>query len=462
MSSARIFVSYPLVGDEQSAAYARRFIADLKASGAEVITDNEHVSDKRLVSYLYREFRCCEYFILIQTPQSLHSLRVQNAMNLALQVAARQRMKGVLRLIATPTEAEEEQLSQVMPRAFDASKDYPRARDRILLELGLLSLDAEEAEQEFTPRPVSPLASQRTQLSATQPALPAPALSLHSDRPTTPLWRARLARPRWWIRLAIGIVALALVLSATLVAIQAAHHGPLAVSQVQRTVTRITTPARTRPTATAFVTPGIGRTPASGINPQSTVDLYGGGSTLALRNDLTSGNDSTPYQWFVSPGGQEHGCSFINHTYDISSQGPNYCPVGNTNFASFVYQIQMKILQGPAGGIIFRANETASTYYLFEITTDGHFFVLRSDSLRTAPVQISAGSGSAIHTEPGASNVIAVKAIGTSLILYVNATAIAQMSDSNYSRGGIGVIAGQSNDQGITEVAYTYARVWTT
>lgn len=257
---------------------------------------------------------------------------------------------------------------------------------------------------------------------------------------------------RLWIRLAVGIVIVALILGATLIAIRAAHQGTPAVSQSQGTTTRTPTPSGAHPTATSAL---------PGINPQGVFDPYGAGSTLALSNDLTSGNDSTPYQWYVSPSGQAHGCFFINHTYDMSSQGPNYCAVANTNFANFVYQIQMKIVHGQAGGIIFRANDTASTYYIFEITTGGRFFVLRIDSLNTAPVQIGAGSNFAIHTGIGASNIIAAEASGSLLTFYVNATAIAQIRDSHYSSGSIGVIVGQPNDQSVMEVAYTYARVWT-
>ena len=460
MSSARIFVSYPLTGDEQGAECARRFIADLKASGAEVITDSERIPDANLVSYLTRELGRCDYFILIQTPQALRSLRVQGAVNLALQVVAQKRMKGVLRLIATPSDTDDEPPLWITPRAFDASRDYPRARDRMLLELGLLNLDAEEVELvQSTPlsSPTSAPTSRKTSRSATGPVRSSPASPQHDDRPTTPPWKAGLTGRRLWLRLAIGIVVLALVLSATLIAVQAVRHRTLTASQVQRTATSVSTPAGARPTATTATTPGA----PSGINPQSTIDPYGAGNTLALSNDLTSGNNSTPYQWNVSPGGQAHGCYFIHHTYDMSSQGPNYCLVENTNFANFVYQIQMKVFQGQAGGIIFRANDPAGTYYNFEITTGGRFFVLRSDSLQTATVQLSAGRRSAIHTGSDASNIIAVDASGNVLTFYVNATAIAQIIDSHYHAGNIGVIVGQPNDESVTEAAYTYARVWT-
>ncbi|GEM_PF-2125638 len=458
MSSMRIFVSYSLAGDERGAECARRFIADLKTRGVEVITDNEHIPDKHLISYLYREFGRCEYFILIQTPQSLQSWRVQNAVNLALQEVALQRMRGALRLIAIPLAAGDGHLHllQAMPRAFDASEDYSRARDEVLLELGLLHQGVEAVESlRGLHRPVIPPesypADQRTQRPAIQQVPSSPAFSQYNDRPATP--RARLAGRCLWVRLAGGMIAVALILGVTLVAMQATHHGMLTVVQPQRTFPRISTSSDAHPT------PAI--TVISGINPQSTVDPYGAGNTLALSNDLTGENNSPPYQWYVSPHGQAHGCFFINHTYDMSSQGPNYCAVYNTNFANFAYQIQMEIVQGQAGGIIFRDNGTASTYYIFEITTSGRFFVLRIDSLHTAPVQLGAGSSFAIHTGLGISNVIAVDANGSLLTFYANAITIAQIRDSHYDSGNIGVIVGQPNDQGVTEAAYTYARVWT-
>jgi TIR domain-containing protein len=480
MSFPRIFVSYPLAGDEQGMECARRFMADLKANGAEVVTDDEHISDEHVVGYLNGELASCDYLVLIQTPHSLHSLRVQSAVNLAVLMATQQSMKGVLRLVAVSYDDNDEQPLWNIPHVFDARKDYPRARDKALLELGLLSLDAEEWDQITsesvpvclptaleTPSAV-PDRGQDTLLPPGSPASPlAPLLpipSQHSDLPPTISRKFGLAGQRWWVGILAGMVTLVLLLGVILHSVQVVHYGGTVARQTlaprqtlaQSTATKISSSPSAMPSPSRTPTPST-----SGVDPRSTVTAYRAGGTLVLSNDLTVGNDNTRYQWDVSPSGQAHGCYFTNHTYDMSSRGLNYCVANNTNFANFVYQIQVKIVQGQAGGIIFRTNDgAAQTYYIFEITVDGHFFIQRNDSSE-ADAQLSAGRNVAIKTGFNQPNLLAVEANGSQMMFSVNGHPVAQLTDSHYSSGIIGVIVGEQTDtQSITEAAYNYARVW--
>ena len=58
-------------------------------------------------------------------------------------------------------------------------------------------------------------------------------------------------------------------------------------------------------------------------------------------------------------------------------------------------------------------------------------------------------------------NVIAVDADGKGMTFYVNLKPIAHIQDGHYNSGNIGFMVGQPDDESVTDVAYTYARVWT-
>jgi TIR domain len=233
MSVTRIFVCYATSGDERGAAVAQQLIDDLQANGANVVTGNEHIVEENFVEYLNQELPRCQYVILVQTPQALKSLRVQTTISMALNLVTQQRMKGVLRLLAAPLDNEDEQPLWVTPRTFDASQDYPRARDKVLLELGLLSIDDEipELEDQLTSLSIAsstitlPTDESPSALSPDkQPTTPNRRVSALLDRPA-PIspWRRS---PRLWISIVSATLILAIVLTIGVAATQAKKGSP--------------------------------------------------------------------------------------------------------------------------------------------------------------------------------------------------------------------------------------------
>ena len=72
----------------------------------------------------------------------------------------------------------------------------------------------------------------------------------------------------------------------------------------------------------------------------------------------------------------EGSCSFKDNAYHATAQQPDYlyaCFAATPNFSNFAYQVQMTILQGDYGGIIFRANGANSKYYYFRVSKDGAY-----------------------------------------------------------------------------------------
>ena len=70
------------------------------------------------------------------------------------------------------------------------------------------------------------------------------------------------------------------------------------------------------------------------------------------------------------------------------------------------------------------------------------------------------GWSPAIHTGLGQQNTIAVVASGSTMTFYANEQQIAQVQDSSYTSGSIGLIADPALRHP-TEVVYRNARLWT-
>jgi hypothetical protein len=154
------------------------------------------------------------------------------------------------------------------------------------------------------------------------------------------------------------------------------------------------------------------------------------------------------------------GCLFSNGSYQASSGRPGFlqpCIARATSFSNFVYQVQMTITRGSQGGLLFRADATSQSYYLFRIGIDGSFALdlYQGSSGRT----LLNGYSSAITTGLTQTNMLSVLADQSTLVLYVNEQVVASLSDTSLSAGQIGVVA---IDYGLPTVAeFSDASVWT-
>ncbi len=180
---------------------------------------------------------------------------------------------------------------------------------------------------------------------------------------------------------------------------------------------------------------------------------YAANGTIALNDPLR--DNSNGYFWGESS--NSYGtCEFTGGTYQVSiSQGNyQYCTPSTTDLSNFIYEVQMRIIKGDCGGIIFRADSTISNFYYFQVCQDGSYSLFTNLFKK-----LTSNSSPAIHTGLNQSNTIAVAANGSTLDLYVNQQKIDSVNDSTYSQGQVGVIAEAYSNQ--TEVVFSNARVWT-
>ncbi|HEY1348509.1 MAG TPA: hypothetical protein VGF67_02645 [Ktedonobacteraceae bacterium] len=163
MPSSRIFVSYVCLGDEPGTRIGKQLLSDIRATNTEAVSDHETISDEHFMPFLMRELPQCGCLIVVQTPVALQSWRVQNAVAMANVLTTQQQMQ-MIRVIALPSPSANEQPLWAALPAFDASVDYPRVREKILLALHLTRFDAGDSsiiEYPLAPGPDLPEPARR-------------------------------------------------------------------------------------------------------------------------------------------------------------------------------------------------------------------------------------------------------------------------------------------------------------
>jgi eukaryotic-like serine/threonine-protein kinase len=180
--------------------------------------------------------------------------------------------------------------------------------------------------------------------------------------------------------------------------------------------------------------------------------------TLALTDPLSDnnqGNDWKTYSDVLSS------CEFVNGYFQIvETKAGYYADCQSTPyFSNFAAQVQMQIVQGDCGGMVFRANSTIVQFYLFRICQDGSYALLNYvDNTNANAITLASGNSPYIQTGNGASNTIAVVANGDQISLYVNNQYVAATVDSSYSEGHLALFAQSKGNT--TEVDFSDLKVW--
>jgi hypothetical protein len=207
------------------------------------------------------------------------------------------------------------------------------------------------------------------------------------------------------------------------------------------------------------------------VEPNATAEALANASPIAypphnqspVLNDPLQDN-SKGNNWEVDDPRNGH-CKFINRTYDIITNQSEWCLAMSTDFTNFIYEIQMTIVKGDEGGIVFRIDPTNEyeDRYEFFINRDGSYrFLAYTPSPSTSSYYIAVlalGSSSAIHRGLNQTNLVAAVVHDKIIELYVNHQRIAVVSSSTYSHGRIGVIVTGSKSNQI-EVIFQNAKVW--
>lgn len=188
--------------------------------------------------------------------------------------------------------------------------------------------------------------------------------------------------------------------------------------------------------------------------------------------DSAPGKQGDTNSWTSGPGS---GCSFssTDNTYQATVQGQSGtitpCMLTGKKFADFVYQVDMIIVSGDAGGIIFRSDANVATYYRFSVgvSTDGSGMVYRLNACHscnnTSDRGVSSLASGPTTIQPPSNNnpqkyTLAVMVSQNTIYLFVNGAEVDSAIDATTSSGEIGVYAGSLGNQ--TVVAFSKVKVW--
>jgi hypothetical protein len=234
-----------------------------------------------------------------------------------------------------------------------------------------------------------------------------------------------------------------------------------ATATAQTIAAHATEIARTQASATAAVLATADANVTATATALEDTYLQATGSKPALNDALSSQNGNN---WDVVSNSGEGSCSFKDNAYHVTAQQADYlylCFAASPNFSNFAFQVQMTILQGDYGGIIFRANGASSKYYYFRVGKDGAYDLSVShDTSSTHDQLLKSGiAPSIITTGLNQPNLIAVLADGSNIYLYANQKFLAQVHDTTFQSGQIGVFGGNFESKS-ADVAFTNIKVW--
>ena len=214
--------------------------------------------------------------------------------------------------------------------------------------------------------------------------------------------------------------------------------------------------AQTNPTATA-TSPAI--TPTSAGNLVSIpYSPYKG--TLTLNDPLSDNSQGDSWQVISDNNGS---CAFTGGAYHVRTQKGGYfypCIANTSDFDNFAFEVQMKIIKGDCGAILFRVDSGNTSFYYFRVCQDGSYALYLYNNNKGSTLIASVTNPTAINAGLNQSNLVAVVAQGSTFDLYVNQQKVSSVSDSTYSHGKIGVVADGYLANHPTEVVYSNARVW--
>ncbi len=184
---------------------------------------------------------------------------------------------------------------------------------------------------------------------------------------------------------------------------------------------------------------------------QSTSGQPSDGESLAETNGMS---------WMDGPGTANSSCAFKEGAYYITinkAQSYRPCYALASSESNFALQVDMKVLQGKTGGVIFRANPQKHQFYMFTLSTD-KFYTLTFSPEPGKWKDLKVGLASNVKPGSDQTDQVTIIARNQHIYLYVNHNFIAQVTDSTYSSGQIALLS--YNDAGTTEVAYSNLKIW--
>ncbi|HVU68190.1 MAG TPA: hypothetical protein VHD63_13710, partial [Ktedonobacteraceae bacterium] len=158
----------------------------------------------------------------------------------------------------------------------------------------------------------------------------------------------------------------------------------------------------------------------------------------------------------------DYGCTASSaglHAYINLSSHFAYCLDQVAVYNDFAIQVQMHILSGDAGGLVFRVPFGGDRLYVFQVTAAGKYALLFDKETNAATFSsLASGTTGAMHSFAGEENTLMLIARGNTFDIFINQQFVAEGQDAAIASGRIGVLAAE--DSSPTQVVYSDAVIW--
>lgn len=176
--------------------------------------------------------------------------------------------------------------------------------------------------------------------------------------------------------------------------------------------------------------------------------------TPGLTDSMTNASDDS---WNLYTG-STYGCAIQSdglHVHISNSGQFFYCLDNETDAGDIAFQIQMRVLSGNGGGLVFRTNSLDGRY-VFELYQNGSCRIFLSKKNAARPTTLA--SGVASSADANSANTLTLIEKGNHYYFYVNGQYVTSLSDTTFTSGYVGVIADDYQSSG--EAVYTDAEIW--
>ncbi len=152
-----------------------------------------------------------------------------------------------------------------------------------------------------------------------------------------------------------------------------------------------------------------------------------------------------------------YSCAFSGGAYHIRFQkqaGAADSIAYGSLFNNLAFQVQLKIIAGAAGGLMFRLTNNGAYFFGVEQNATYYLYIFK-DNL---PSLLTAGSNAAINPGLNQPNLLTVVAESNHIYLYVNKQPVANVTNSVFDSGQVALYAASTT--GPADVAFSNAQVW--
>ncbi len=198
------------------------------------------------------------------------------------------------------------------------------------------------------------------------------------------------------------------------------------------------------------------------VQARQTIYTQATSGTPAI-NDPLSSQSSSDWDLFQATDGSK--CSFANAALHVTVLSKGYyvpCVAQAQDFGNFALEVDMTIITGEAGGVIFRTDAATDKGYFLRIGNDGYYYLFLKKNGQDKGEQLYYKKSTVIHTGNGQTNTLTIIARDSNFYIYINKQYMVDINDSTLNSGKIALEAVLFEDStaSTTEVAFKNLRVW--